>query len=95
MQEIKLMKTDGATREALLNALTGESEGTNKSTKWNPLREALNDVSQDREAIVKSIDDHYFDSYGQFEIHREMLGDRVSSSHQTLSNARFLIHTVN
>lgn len=80
MQEIKLMKTDAATREALRSVLAVESEDTGKSTDWSQLKDALSDAVQSNDSIVKNIDDNYFDAYGQYEIHREMLGDKVSSN---------------
>lgn len=73
-QELGLLKLSLDERSTLLNATKDE----NKEQQSGLSCGAAQCPEDDSAAVAQRIDRSYFDSYSQFEIHREMLGDKVS-----------------
>lgn len=73
-QELSLLKLSAEERNTIEDALIHE---TQTGGKWDSVQAALQSAEDGNAAVAQRIDQNYFDSYSQYEIHREMLGDKV------------------
>ncbi|GMH33891.1 hypothetical protein BSKO_01725 [Bryopsis sp. KO-2023] len=78
MQRIAFLKLDPSSRDALQSLIAETGESSVDGVENQPGVAGGGDKKLDADdEMTKKIDESYFDSYSQVEIHREMLGDKV------------------